>query len=39
MGGYRHLPDEGGVNAQATWLMAAFDVIAAALEVLKPKRD
>lgn len=39
MGGYRHLPDSGGVNAQACWIMAAFDVIAAAVEALKPKEQ
>lgn len=37
MGGYRHLPDEGGLNGQATWVMAAFDVIAAAVKALKPE--
>lgn len=36
-GGYRHLPDRGGINDQAAWLMDAFTVIANAVEQLKPK--
>jgi hypothetical protein len=37
-GGYRHLPDDGGVNAQGSWIMAAFDIVAAAVEALRPKK-
>lgn len=38
-GGYRHLPDAGGVNDQAAWLMAAFDIIADAVRRLRPQRE
>jgi len=39
MGGYRHLPDAGGVNDQAAWAMSAFDIVAVAFEEMRPKRD
>jgi hypothetical protein len=38
-GGYACLPDAGGFNDQCAWLMDAFDVVAGALEALRPKRD
>jgi hypothetical protein len=39
MGGYRNLPDSGGVNAQGSWIMSAFDIVASAVEKLRPKDE
>jgi hypothetical protein len=37
-GGFRHLPDPGGVNNQSAWLMDAFEIVGAAFHASEPKR-
>lgn len=39
MGGYAQLPEPGGINAQAAWLMAAFDILADADAKARKQRE